>query len=208
MSGRCAERMNMNMLSRFVLPLIRRTAVLLLLSSLISTVAARGWSTSVLAQAQDPCALLMTSEIEDISGGEKPRLWQRPFATEPSRTTVANGDSSVNAAIGFASCQFVWGSGTFRFKLDVTVSDASRMGPGASPEALRQHLQAMVKAGTAAEGITEAGDAAVFTSDSYYLATTTAIVKGRLLRIQLDGLDARDKKDGMIRLLKAAAARL
>ena len=77
-----------------------------------------------------------------------------------------------------------------------------------APGYTRQHLQAMVKAGTAAEGITEAGDAAVFTSDSYYLATTTAIVKGRLLRIQLDGLDARDKKDGMIRLLKAAAARL
>jgi hypothetical protein len=65
-----------------------------------------------------------------------------------------------------------------------------------------------VKAGTADEVITDVGDTAAFTSDSYYLATATALVKGRILRIQLDGLDARDKKDGMIRLLKAAASRL
>ena len=199
----------MNKPDRLVLPAIGRTAVFILLSSLICAGAgARGWSTSVLAQASDPCALLMTSEIEDISGGEKPRLWQRPFATQPTRTTVASGVPSSNDAVGFATCQYVWGTGTFRFKLDVAVSDASRMGPGASPDWIKQHLQTLVKGGTVGEGITGTGDAAVFTSDSYYLATTTALVKGRLLRIQLDGLDAHDQKDGMIRLLKAAAARL
>lgn len=199
----------MNVGYRFVSAGVRRTSVLVLMCAVIGAGAgARSWSTAVLAQASDPCALLMTSEIEDISGGEEPRLWQKPFATQPTRTTVANGVSSSNDAVGFATCQYAWGSGTFRFKLDVAVSDASRLSPAANPDLLRQHLQAMVKTGTAVEGITGAGDAAVFTSDSYYLATTTALVKGRLLRIQLDGLDARDKKDGMIRLLKAAAARL
>ena len=160
------------------------------------------------AQAADACALLMTSEIEDISGGEEPHLWQKPFATQPTRTTVANGFSSSNDAVGFATCRYAWGAGTFHFQLDVVVSDASQMDRGASADLSKQQLQASVKAGTADEDIAGVGDAAVFTSDSYYLATTSALVKGRRLRIQLDGLDARDKKDGMIRLLKSAASRL
>lgn len=45
-------------------------------------------------------------------------------------------------------------------------------------------------------------------SRTYYLATTTALVKGRILKVQLHGYDARDKKDGEIRLLKSAASRL
>ena len=194
---------------RLVSPGVRRTSVLVLAWALIGTgTGFRSWSGAVSAQAPDACALLMTSEIEDISGGDEPRLWQKPFATQPTKTTVGNGVSSSNDAVGFTTCQYAWGAGTFHFKLGVAVSDASRAYPGASPDLIKQQLQTTVKAGTADEGITGVGDAAVFTSDSYYLATTTALVKGRLLRIQLDGLDARDKKDGMIRLLKSAASRL
>jgi hypothetical protein len=149
----------------------------------------------------------MTSEIEDISGGDKPRLWQRPFATAPVKTTLPNGVSSANDALGTATCRYAWGTGTGHFTFDVVVSD-SRAYVATSPDLIKQHLQARVKAGTADEVITGVGDVAVFTSDSYYLATTTALVKGRVLRMQLDGLDARDKKDGMIRLLKSAASRL
>ena len=199
----------MNIPYRFVRQGVRRTSVLMLMCAVIAVGAgSRSWSASVSAQALDACALLMTSEIEDISGGEEPRLWQKPFATQPTRTTVANGVSSSNDAVGFATCRYAWGAGTFHFGLDVVVSDTSRMDRGASADLIKQQLQASVKAGTADEDIPGVGDAAAFTSDSYYLATTTALVKGRWLRIQLDGLDARDKKDGMIRLLKSAAARL
>ena len=150
----------------------------------------------------------MTSEIEDISGGDAPRLWQKPFATQPVKTKVANGVSSSNDTVGTEACRYAWGAGTSHFKLDVVLSDPSRAYLGASPDRIKQELQARVKAGTADEVITDVGDTAAFTSDSYYLATATALVKGRILRIQLDGLDARDKKDGIIRLLKAAASRL
>lgn len=194
---------------RFVSPGVRRASVLVLTCALFGAVAgSRGWSVSVSAQTSDPCALLMTSEIEDVSGGEKPRLWQRPFATEPLKTTVASGVSSSNDAVGIATCRYAWGAGTGHFKFDVVVSDASRAYLATSPDLIKQQLQARVKAGTTDELISDVGDVAVFTSDSYYLATTTALVKGRVLRIQLDGLDARDKKDGMIRLLKSAAGRL
>jgi len=199
----------MNIPYRFFSPGVRRTSVLVLTCALLAAGAgSRSWSASVSAQTSDPCALLMTSEIEDVSGGDKPRLWQRPFATEPLKTTVPGGVSSSNDAVGTASCRYAWGAGTGHFKFDVVVSDASRAYLATSPDLIRQQLQASVKAGTTDEVITGVGDLAVFTSDSYYLATTTALVKGRLLRIQLDGLDARDKKDGMIRLLKSAASRL
>jgi len=188
---------------------IRRTSVLILTCTLLGVGAgSRSWSPSVSAQGPDPCALLMASEIEDISGGEEPRLWQRPFATQPVKTTVANGVASSNDAIGTATCRYTWGTGTSHFRFDVVVSDASRAYLRTSPDQIKQELQGRVKTGTDDEVITGVGDIAVFTSDSYYLATTTALVKGRILRIQLDGLDARDRKDGMIRLLKSAASRL
>src|SRR5215203_385801 len=182
----------------------RRTSVLVLTCALLGVGAgSRSWSASVSAQGSDPCMLLMTSEIEDISGGERPRLWHRPFATQPVKTTVANGVSSSNDTVGTATCRYAWGTGTGHFTFDVVVSDASRAYLGTSPDLIKQELQARVKAGTADEVVTDVGDAAIFTSDSYYLATTTALVKGRILRIQLDGLDARDQKRGMIRLLKS-----
>ena len=199
----------MNTPCRLVSPGVRRTSVLIVTCAVIGAGAGfRGASTSVSAQVPDPCALLMTSEIEDVSNGEPPRLWQKPFATQPWNVTVANGVSSSNDYVGSAKCQYAWGTGTNYFKLDVVVSDPSRVYLGTSPDLVKQQLQAMVKTGTADEVITEVGDVAVFTSDSYFLATTTALVKNRILRIQLDGWDARDKKDGVIRLLKSAASRL
>jgi hypothetical protein len=48
----------------------------------------------------------------------------------------------------------------------------------------------------------------IFKSDSPIRATTTVLVKGLLVEVDLDGRDARAKKDQVIALLKAAAARL
>jgi hypothetical protein len=44
--------------------------------------------------------------------------------------------------------------------------------------------------------------------DSPLYATATAFLKGRFLRVHLDGLVAREKKDQAIELLKSAASRL
>jgi hypothetical protein len=52
------------------------------------------------------------------------------------------------------------------------------------------------------------GDAAVFLSDSPNRAATTAYVKGVLLQVNLEGPDARARKEQVIALLKEAAARL
>ena len=42
----------------------------------------------------------------------------------------------------------------------------------------------------------------------YVYAVATALVKGRILQVQLDGLGAVEKKDQVIGLLKSAASRL
>jgi hypothetical protein len=48
----------------------------------------------------------------------------------------------------------------------------------------------------------------VFKPDSAVYVTGIALVKSRILQVHLDGLDARDKKDQIIELLKSAASRL
>jgi hypothetical protein len=79
---------------------------------------------------------------------------------------------------------------------------------GASPQQARQQLLASVAAGTNDAVIPEVGEAAVFKPDSFAYATATAFIKGRVLQVHLDGLDASNRKDQIIGLLKAAAARL
>ena len=48
----------------------------------------------------------------------------------------------------------------------------------------------------------------MFKVDSAFYLHGTALVKGRVLEVRLDGFDAREKKDGVISLLKSAASRL
>jgi hypothetical protein len=144
------------------------------------------------AQAAAACTLLPVVEIQPLAAKE----------------TVAEGVSSSNQAIGSTACHYSWGTGTRRFRLDVIVNDASKMYPGLNADVIKQQLQAAVKPGTIDAPVAEIGEAAVFRSESPVLATTAAYVKGRILRLQLDGLYASEKKDQMIALLKSAASRL
>jgi hypothetical protein len=79
---------------------------------------------------------------------------------------------------------------------------------GTGPAAIKQALQSSVTAGTADEVIPDVGEAAVFKVDSALYVHGTALVKGRMLQLRLYGFDAREKKDGVISLLKSAASRL
>ena len=79
---------------------------------------------------------------------------------------------------------------------------------GASPDEIRLRLLASVRAETGDAVISEIGEAAMFKSDSVAYASATAMVMGRILQVQLDGLFAREKKDQIVGLLKLAASRL
>jgi hypothetical protein len=149
-------------------------------------------ASTVSAQGLNPCALLLDDEIKPLGG----------------KTSVAAGVSNSPASFGDATCRYGWGEGVDRYKLVVAVIEASRMFPGLTPDQIKQRLLESVRAGTHDAVIPEIGDAAVFKPDSFAYAVATAFVKGRILQVQLDGLEALEKKDQVIGLLKSAASRL
>ena len=133
---------------------------------------------TVSAQAPNPCALLTTDDAQSVAGN----------------ASVGEGVSSSIPAANYATCRYAWGAGTGRFKLGVNVHDTSRMFPGMTPDQIKQRLLESVKPGTADAVISDIGEAAVFKSDSAYYATATAFLKGRILQVSLDGLDARGEE--------------
>jgi len=151
-----------------------------------------GGDATVSAQAVNPCALLTVDEIQPLAAKE----------------SVADGVQSSIQALGTSICRYSWGAGVGRFKLDVIVNEAPRLFPGMSPDQVKQRLQESLKEGTADAIIPDVGEAAVFRAESPLLATATASTKGRILGVQLDGLDAREKKDDLVALLKTAVSRL
>jgi hypothetical protein len=142
---------------------------------------------SVLAQAPDPCALLKTDEIQSLVGNGQ---------------EAGNGVPSAIQSLGRVACRYQGGAGVGRYTLDVIIN--SNM----TADAVKQALAAPGGIGTVSEVIDGVGEAAAFKSDSHMLDTATASMKGRLLQLNLDGYDARAKKDQVISLLKTGSSRL
>ena len=145
---------------------------------------------TVAAQAPNPCALLTSDDAQSFAA------------------SAGEGVPSTVPSVNYATCRYAWGAGTDRFKLSVIVQDASRTFPGMTPDQIKQVLLKSVKPETTDAVISDIGEAAVFKADSAYYATATALLKGRLLQVSVDGVDAREKKDQAIALLKSAASRL
>ena len=147
---------------------------------------------AVSAQTLNPCELLTVDEIQSLS----------------PKTSIAPGVSNSLPTFGYLACRYAWGEGIGRFKLDVVLTESSRMFRAVSPDEIRLRLLASVRAETGDAVISEIGEAAMFKSDSVAYASATAMVMGRILQVQLDGLFAREKKDQIVGLLKLAASRL
>jgi|KBSMisStaDraftv2_1062788.scaffolds.fasta_scaffold1204735_2 hypothetical protein len=147
---------------------------------------------AVSAQTTGACALLTSDEIEAVA----------------VKSSVASGVSNALPGYGYGACRYSWGTGTGRFTLEVVVTDPARMFPGMSPDQIKQRLLESVRPDTSDSVIAEVGDAAVFKPDSPVYASATALIKGRVLQVHLDGAYAGEKKDQIVGLLKSAAARL
>src|SRR5215510_8640177 len=74
------------------------------------------------AQAASPCAMLTNEEVQRLA---------------PPKVTVANGVPQ-SAAAGYSTCQFSWGAGVDRYKLDISVNDAARVFAGMGPDQIKQ----------------------------------------------------------------------
>ena len=163
--------------------------------ALILGVAAAGivvpGSGSVAAQTENPCALLMTDEIQMLTPNEHISDGARA-AQSPDSTT----------------CRYTWGAGLGRFTLAVSINTASRMFAGMNADAIKQVLVSSTMPGTTDAAIPDVGQAAVFKAYSPLYAGASTYLKDRILEVNLDGFDAREKKGQLISLLKSAASRL
>jgi hypothetical protein len=146
----------------------------------------------VSAQTLNACTLLMGEDIHP----------------HDEKTSVAAGVAESFPELGYAACRYTWGMGVDRFRLDVIVTDAARVFPGLTPEQIKQRLLESVRTGTEDAVVSEIGEAAVFKPESAVFANATALVKGRILQVQLDGVYAGEMKGEVVGLLKTAASRL
>jgi hypothetical protein len=145
------------------------------------------------ANTTNPCGLLTIDEVQGLGSPKE---------------HASNGVAEAMPAQELFTCRYTWGTGTERYTLAVSVNSASRTFVGMSGDAIKQNLASLVKPDTTDATIPDVGEAAVFKADSPVYAGASAYLKGRLLQLHLDGLDARDKKDQLISLLKSAASRL
>lgn len=145
----------------------------------------------------DPCTLVKPSDLQAL------------FPNGPS----GPGTVEKHPEIGSVICSYQWGPGgnaySGRFNFHVTVSEASKIFPGLDRETIKAGLLAETKKpGENGVAISGVGDVAIYKSNSPIRSNTTALVKGFVLLIDLDGPDGRAKKDQVISLLKTAAGRL
>jgi hypothetical protein len=145
------------------------------------------------ANATNPCGLLTIDEVQGLGSPKE---------------HASNGVAEAMPTQELFTCRYTWGSGTERYTLAVSVTSASRTFVGMSGDAIKQNVTSSVKPDTTDATIPDVGEAAVFKADSPVYVGASAYLKGRLLQLRLDGLDAREKKDQLIALLKSAASRL
>jgi hypothetical protein len=168
---------------------------ILTLGLLVGLAAALGTllpGTRAAAQAQNPCALLTQEELQAFAPKE----------------TVGDGVASANDALGSSTCRYVWGAGAWRSMLTVSVNPAASKYPGLTLDAIKGRMLSSPVVGTADAIIQGVGDASVFKVHSPVYVSVTTYAKDKLLQLNLDGHDAREKQDALTALLKSAVARL
>lgn len=144
-------------------------------------------------QPAGPCALLKTDEVQSLAN---------------KNVAVSEGVAASISVIGSSTCSYAWGAGAERYTLDVTVNDAARVFPGLAPAAVGERVHAAITGSAPASPSLGIGDVSVYKEDSPLFVHATSFLKGRILQVQLGGIDAIEKKDQVISLLTTAASRL
>ena len=124
------------------------------------------------------------------------------------KESIASGVANVTQSLESSACHYTWSTGARRYVLAVSVNPASRVFAGMNADAIKQGLVSSVVAETADSTVADIGQTAVFRAYSAAYVGARAYVKDRILQVNLEGVDAREKKDQVISLLKAAASRL
>ncbi len=169
---------------------------LAMVGGVFSLVGGRGTvSAQAQAQALNPCTLLTVDEIQQLT----------------AEASAGDGVSSPLEAVRAVACRYAWGAGVNRLKLDVVVNEASQMFPGMKL-ATRSSSDSLESA-RKPERLTlvtsgRRRSRRVHVRLAPTTPTATAALKGRVVAVRVDGRVAREKKDQVIALLKAAVSRL
>ncbi|HEY7289096.1 MAG TPA: hypothetical protein VH583_04600 [Vicinamibacterales bacterium] len=154
-------------------------------------VAGQGAAT-IAAQSQGVCALLTIDEIHAVA----PKM------------EIHDGVAAANSAMELSTCRYTWGDGVKASALVISINPASRVYVGMTPDAIKQRLASSVVPETDDSAVPDVGDAAVFKAFSPYYVSASALLKGRVLQLNLEGDDAREMKGQLLSLLKSAASRM
>jgi hypothetical protein len=142
-------------------------------------------------QSENTCGLLTADEVQKLAPEEH----------------VDNGVPSAQPALESFSCRYTWGTGIGERTLAVSIDPASRAFAGMDTEAIKRNLASSVRPSTSDAAVSEVGEGAVFKAYSAAYVGATAYVKGRILQVTFAGIDAQDRKNDVISLLKSAASR-
>jgi hypothetical protein len=169
--------------------------LLLALAGLALTLTSATWGGSV-AVAQTPpqnaCGLLTSEELQVLVPKEH----------------VPSGVANAITALEISSCRYTWGAGAGRMTLDITVSPVSGAYAGMNADAVKRALTSSIVPDTDDAAVADVGQAAVYRVYSAVYVGTSAYVKDHVLQINLDGIDATERKGQVVTLLKAVAGRL
>jgi hypothetical protein len=146
---------------------------------------------------KDPCTLLKPAEVQALS---------------PREQIGPGVSSTVSAALNSFACEYKWGKGGNAvgglYSLQVIITEESKAYPGTDHELIKEGLVSLTVTERNTSTISGVGDGAIYQSNAAIRAETTALVKGWMLQVVLEGPDAATRKDQVIGLLKAAAGRL
>lgn len=145
----------------------------------------------------DPCALLTPADLQSLAGS----------------TTIAAGVATTLPAGMGTTCRYKWGAGASAraglWTVDINIGDAAKLYPGMGLSTIKEGFVMQTRPDPAnATLVSDAGEAAVYTSATPLQVNLTAYVKGRILQIGIEGPTARSKRDQAIALLKVAARRI
>lgn len=169
--------------------------LLLALAGLALALTSAAWGGGVaVAQTspQNACGLLTSEELQVLVPKEH----------------VPTGVANAIGPLEISSCRYTWGTGAGHMTLDISVSPVSRTFAGMNADAVKRAMTSSVVPGTDDAAVADVGQAAVYKVYSAVYVGTSAYVKDRVLQVNLDGIDATDRKGQVVTLLKAAAGRL
>ena len=140
----------------------------------------------------EPCALLTSAEVATLAG-------VKVGAGQPGH--IPQSDQ--------LTCKYQWKEKDVVATLEISLGEASKMLPGADAAMIKSMMVGKQRGPSPSPmAISGVGEAAAYKQNSPHSGYAAAFLKGKILELTYNGADSAAKKNQLIALLKAAAARV